>query len=578
MSSTMSGIGENIISELIVKFSFKAISLAITIANNYRHSTRDRSKLHFRLMAQASRFETIAKLLQAPNGLGRLMSDRHRHTYFNVMKEMHHSLVEYALENNSAKREDILADKEDAEKIIAELEDRDRFLTDPSEPQYASWLNLKETRLGWAVYKKHKLEKLVSEIEFWGDILNTTCTTMVPVIMFFNHFSTQEMEDVAQASSSLDASVTSSMLIEQRQLERELEGDDGADRMELDNDRPFRPDSPSLVIDRSEVQLQGDPCFNKAVVGDEKDPLRNAFGGSFRRLEGKYRNQQVIVEFKQRPNPNAENASQSITLLNSLVRELRLGSKTDKFQVFDCHGYYTTEEAYGIVYRLPDSLYGTQCESLANILLNPALKLLLHENSLNRILLARALATTLYRLHSVQWVHKSLNPDNILIFGRQTSGGQIEFDWSHPYLVGFDTSRSNQGYSSRAPPDLKWETRAYIHPHYLKGQTPETRERYKKVYDLYSLGVILLEIGLVECFKHSQYRDSKSSLRTEDLKAFFIESTKELTAYLGPMYSDVVITCLRGPAFDVTEEDEKESCLLEAFQSEICEKLDQIRI
>jgi len=570
----MAGIGENVISELLVKFSFKAIALAATIANNYRNRTKDQDDLYTRLMSQVSRFDRIAGLL-TDTPIGRLMKARDRHTYFKVMKKMHRALMAYAETNDPSLKKTILKNKDEVDEIIAQLERADPSLSNPSKSQYSFWIRTRE-KVGWAVFQKQKMEKLVVEVERWGEVLNGVYDTMVPDIMIRHHFSIQQMTSVARASSPLDAQVTSDMLIERCQLERELTS--RSDQMELDDHLPSRPDSASLVIDRAEVKLFGTPCFTKVVVGDEKDSLRNAFGGSFRRLAGTYRRLPVIVEFKQRPNPNAENTNQSIMLLNSLVRELRLGSKTEKFQVFDCYGYYATEETYGIVYRLPDSLYGTQCQSLANILLDPNLNLLLRKNQRNRVLLARALATTLYRLHAVQWVHKSLNPDNILIFAREISEGKLQFDWGHPYLVGFDTSRSNQGYSSKAPPDLKWETRAYIHPHYLKGQSPETRERYKKIYDLYSLGVILLEIELVECFKHSKHRDSKSGLRTEDLTAFFVESAKELTGLLGPLYSDVVVTCLEGPEFNVMEEDENESCLLEAFRSEICEKLDQISV
>ena len=56
--------------------------------------------------------------------------------------------------------------------------------------------------------------------------------------------------------------------------------------------------------------------------------------------------------------------------------------------------------------------------------------------------LAKALALTLFELHSVDRVHRSFHPD-ILLFYEQIPHGAVHFDWSSPSLVGFDSSRSN---------------------------------------------------------------------------------------------------------------------------------------
>jgi hypothetical protein len=44
----------------------------------------------------------------------------------------------------------------------------------------------------------------------------------------------------------------------------------------------------------------------------------------------------------------------------------------------------------------------------------------------------------MFQLHSVDWLHKSFHPNNILLFGNPVSGA-VQFDWSAPYVVGFDS-------------------------------------------------------------------------------------------------------------------------------------------
>jgi tRNA A-37 threonylcarbamoyl transferase component Bud32 len=68
------------------------------------------------------------------------------------------------------------------------------------------------------------------------------------------------------------------------------------------------------------------------------------------------------------------------------------------------------------VYRLP--LIDGQCryESLGNVIIFEGYRELLRRDLGDRL---RALAWTMFELHSVDWVHGSLHPDNILLFGEE---------------------------------------------------------------------------------------------------------------------------------------------------------------
>jgi hypothetical protein len=562
----MSGIAEAILSEFLVKLLFKSINFAKTIAQDHGQLAETQRELHTRLMAQIMRFEAVAKLL-ADNHIRDRISSRHRHTIFNIARIMHRSMISYLRKSNCSRKETLISNEAEMETLFARLEQSDTALSQPSDEQQSLWLRLKD-KVSFAVFRKQRLEKLVVGMEKWGDCLDSCVSPMVMLIMSRHNCSIDEMVDIASTTEQLDTNIMCKMLIERRRLEKEIDSNIAIERPEA-----------ALRLDPSQIHLlDGDIRLYRPFTGDENDPERSALGGRFRREWGEFGGEHVIVEFKQRPVILAnENDSQSRILLNSLVRELRMGSRVKTFLVLDCLGYYESETVYGILYRPPPGQ--VKCLSLANILLHPEYKALLHDNLQNRIDLAKALATTLYHLHAVQWVHKSLNPDNILIFATAAPNGVELIDWSRPYLVGFDLSRTNQGYSNMSPPEIRWETAAYVHPVYRRGHSPDTRKRFKRSFDLYSLGVLLLEIGILDCFKHSKYRLNSewSELKSYDLQQKYIGQAKAMKGDLGPKYSELVVKCLSGAFnFNEAEEDENETCLLEAFRAEVCEKLDQI--
>jgi hypothetical protein len=387
-------------------------------------------------------------------------------------------------------------------------------------------------------------------------------------------YSTEEIAEIApDANAQLAVSATCNMLIENQNVEAEL-GDDNVELRSIDHE--------SLVVAAANVILEFDGPVSIMLKGDENDPKRTPLGGEARRCWGNYRGRKVIVEFKDRvPNPS-QTDTRIAKKLNSLVRQLRNASSTEGFLLLDCEGYCKHGQAYRILYKPPPSFDDRkgQCQSLANVLLKKQYSDILRQNLQHRLNLSKALATTLYHLHTVQWVHKCVNPDNILIFGSEAEDGIMAFDWENPYLVGFDSSRASLSETDGVPPDERWENRAYIAPEY-QSTSHKTHQHFQKIFDLYSLGVILLEIGLGHCFKASKFRSNKewSGLTSGALKQKFIRLAKELKGDLGPLYSEVVVTCLSG-RFDIKEEeeDQHETLLLAAFRSEVCEKLDEIRI
>ncbi|KAF1994519.1 hypothetical protein P154DRAFT_585662 [Amniculicola lignicola CBS 123094] len=115
--------------------------------------------------------------------------------------------------------------------------------------------------------------------------------------------------------------------------------------------------------------------------------------------------------------------------------------------------------------------------------------------SLNdRLNLAIQLARSIFYLHATGIIHKNLRPENVLILDDGSFPGNIR----EPYLIGFEESRSESQYqlSRGIHEDTNIEYELYRH-HFREKQSNDPRS-FVALHDIYSFGVILMEIGLWE--------------------------------------------------------------------------------
>ena len=170
--------------------------------------------------------------------------------------------------------------------------------------------------------------------------------------------------------------------------------------------------------------------------------------------------------------------------LERLAAILHTDKRPAQFRVPLCAGYFDDEinQRFGLIYQVP---YATP-QSTETISLS---QLLLHRGSLpplqSRISVAKELVTSLYFLHAVNWLHKGLRDESILVLTQNGSP-----DYSQPFISGFEYSRPDEtDLTTTAAPDT-WAV--YAHPDYQGFD----RKTYRKTFDIYSLGIILLEIAL----------------------------------------------------------------------------------
>ena len=169
--------------------------------------------------------------------------------------------------------------------------------------------------------------------------------------------------------------------------------------------------------------------------------------------------------------------------------------------------------------------------------------------SKDRIILAYKLAAAIQYLHSVHRTHKALRSDNVLFFSSNDT-----LDIAQPRLVGFKYSRS-PGRDGRF-----WEgpeaacnvwTELYAHPDCPgMGNKPT----YRKTFDIYSLGVILLEISHWKTIDHglglNMNHVTTRNLNAANIRYCLLELDKKFVGQvlgeMGETYQLAVRCCLDG--------------------------------
>ncbi|PUU76592.1 hypothetical protein B9Z19DRAFT_1028497 [Tuber borchii] len=166
----------------------------------------------------------------------------------------------------------------------------------------------------------------------------------------------------------------------------------------------------------------------------------------------------------------------------------------------------------------------------------------------DRVHLAKQIANAVIFVHSLHFVHKNMRPETILIFPNHRSKIGV------PFLVGFQMFRSAEGITLGTGDSL-WSKNIYRHPG-RQGIHPDNI--YRMQHDIYSLGVILLEIGLWSPFVDQnglpgvaisqivpilQGKNQKKGA-AEVKRALITMAHRHLPQGMGAKYADMVVACL----------------------------------
>ncbi|KAF2733375.1 hypothetical protein EJ04DRAFT_273544 [Polyplosphaeria fusca] len=227
--------------------------------------------------------------------------------------------------------------------------------------------------------------------------------------------------------------------------------------------------------------------------------------------------------------------------LRSRIKTLAvmLESAPPTFSMAKCIGYF--EDAAhplrtGIVYSLPIKPAILAPISLLAMITQHASNKSIPEPPLGqKFRLAQTLATALMQLHACNWLHKGFRSDNIIFL--TTPGSASASRLEDPKIAGFEYARDVTMQSIGYRPNGSNPLDYYYHPDVTSG--------FSKTLDLYSLGVVLLELALWRPLSAKIPANRKGSL--EAINAVLLETVDGagLDAEVGTVYADVVRKCLR---------------------------------
>lgn len=284
-----------------------------------------------------------------------------------------------------------------------------------------------------------------------------------------------------------------------------------------------------------------------------------------------------------------------------------LKSSNDRLMsILKCVGYFNEDRSrgsflkgkFGIVYELPtnldypQSLRGLLISSLDNKVEDASLdyptigyrttlviktgikglntKWIAHPLN-HRVRLACHIASSVFYVHSSAFVHKRIQPESIIVLNptnsdgkHSSSTGEIGF----PFLAAFDESRATIGDSPMIGPNPFHPENLYQSPVRVTPIDEQPWQKYSMLDDIYSLGVVLLEVGLWESLLTPNSEDSgvgriawkgirkmferlnnnfKVEYNAFSVQTEFIRIAKcHLPAIMGEQYTEVVVSCLSG--------------------------------
>ncbi|KAI9769330.1 MAG: hypothetical protein M1839_003753 [Geoglossum umbratile] len=259
----------------------------------------------------------------------------------------------------------------------------------------------------------------------------------------------------------------------------------------------------------------------------------------------------------------------SLSRLESLAESLHQSGESPRstsFRVLNLLGYFEDPSGarYGLVYELPHTIYrgpstfvdNNNLESLKPVSLlsvleagtppGPSPTAILVPSLEDRFRLAFNLANTVLLLHAKGTKHRDIKSSNVILFttapneAAQSPGERRKPDLRNPYLASFDVFSEYD----LATAQESHVSNIYRHPNDpLISRADANRENISS-FDLYGLGMVLLEIGLwmpLKSFWKMKYTPGIFKSRIENIYA------KKLASKCGSFYMKAVEFCLMAP-------------------------------
>ncbi|KAM3082457.1 hypothetical protein ACMFMF_002119 [Clarireedia jacksonii] len=175
----------------------------------------------------------------------------------------------------------------------------------------------------------------------------------------------------------------------------------------------------------------------------------------------------------------------------------------------------------------------------------------------DRIKLAHSLSNCLLYLHSVNWLHKGFRSHNIVFFPTtEENEKRSKIAWGQAYLSGFDFARPARKDEMTETPGDSEEYNMYRHPG-TQGVGWGPRESYRKSFDIYSFGIVLVELcfwkSITDIISESTQSQTRTSSPTKKPLAKNVRSILmseemllKIGGEMGEVVEEVVKRCIIG--------------------------------
>ncbi|KAG9500556.1 hypothetical protein J7337_009037 [Fusarium musae] len=270
-------------------------------------------------------------------------------------------------------------------------------------------------------------------------------------------------------------------------------------------------------------------------------------------------NTPVMIEWITVPSSlSAEIKEASQNQIHDLALLLHSEKKPQEFRTLECIAMVDMPVAeeedaqYGLVFKLEE---GQQVHTLLELLSRDGST---PKSLTERLKLVKLLSKTLLFLHLGSWLHKGIRSDNVLFLSSDISS----VDLGAAYIGGFDYSRLfRETRLTQNVGDNRYQN-LYRHPDHQGLPVQENGESadrppFSYKADLYSLGVILVEIGLwspiIKLLDARGIQDEDKSPRKTTL-----DMIPEVRMSMGDAFADAASACLRSD-FATGEAEQPES-------------------
>ena len=198
---------------------------------------------------------------------------------------------------------------------------------------------------------------------------------------------------------------------------------------------------------------------------------------------GKYDGQHVYIESKRYSagDVEGEKGAKLTARMEHLVI-LLAASKPPSFRSLHCLGSVQDPKgsSWSFLFESPSYLQPQSLLSYLQSSFIPSID--------DRWHLAEVIATTLLHLHASGWMHKGLRSENVIFFPSAVGAPR---SLSQPYVMGYEFARGDEPAEISDKPSADPSQDVYRHPN-AQGPTSST---FIKAYDIYALGIMLLEIA-----------------------------------------------------------------------------------